>query len=224
MNLPCPPLLVITDRRLARRPLLPLIEEVLAAGVRWVMVREKDLPEAELILLTQAIVERARRVGALVVVNTWASVAAACGADGVHLPQGRSVAEARRVVGPDRWVGVSAHSLEEARRAAEAGADYITLSPIFPPTSKPGYGPPLGLETLRAVARALSIPVIALGGITPENARACREAGAAGIAILGPVMAAEDPGAVVRAYRSAWGKCGDMEGSCGEAERPAPGG
>ncbi len=205
MRLPQPPLLVITDRRLARQPLLPLIEAILAAGARWVMVREKDLTGAELTELTRAIVERARRAGALVVVNTHASVAAACGADGVHLPQGFPVAEARRIVGPGRWVGVSTHSREEALQAAEEGADYITLSPIFPSISKPGYGPPLGLETLREVARAVPIPVIALGGITPENARACLEAGAAGIAVLGAVMAAEDPGAIVRAYLSAIG-------------------
>ncbi len=206
MKLPEPPLLVITDRRLARRPLLYLIEEILGAGARWIMVREKDLPEDELTSLVRALLEPARRVGAFVVVNARASVAAACGADGVHLPQGFPVAEARSIVGPGRWVGVSTHNLEEALRAAEEGADYITLSPIFPPTSKPGYGPPLGLETLREVARAVSIPVIALGGITPENARACREAGAAGIAVLGSVMAAEDPGAMVRAYLSAWGR------------------
>jgi len=205
MNLPQPPLLVITDRRLARRPLLPIIEEILAAGARWIMVREKDLPEAELVPLVRAIVERARAVGARVVVNPHAAVAAAGGADGVHLPQGFSVAEARRIVGPGRWVGVSAHHREEALRAAAEGADYITLSPIFPPTSKPGYGPPLGLEALREVARAIPIPVIALGGITPENARACREAGAAGIAVLGSVMGAADPGAAVRAYLAAWG-------------------
>ncbi len=204
MRLPQPPLLVITDRHLARRPLLSLIEEILAAGARWVMVREKDLPEAELAALVRAIVERARRAGAFVVVNTHASVAAACEADGVHLPQGFPIAEARRIVGPGRWVGVSTHNLEEALRAAEEGADYITLSPIFPSISKPGYGPALGLEALREVAQAVPIPVVALGGITPENARACREAGAAGIAVLGSVMTAEDPEALVRAYLSAW--------------------
>lgn len=206
MKLPEPPLLVITDRRLARRPLLPLIEEILAAGARWIMVREKDLPEGELTALVRTILEPARRVGAFVSVNTHASIAAACEADGVHLPQGFPVAEARRIIGPGRWVGVSTHNLEEALRAAEEGADYITLSPIFPSISKPGYGPPLGLETLREVVQAVPIPVIALGGITPENARACREAGAAGIAVLGSVMATEDPGGVVRAYLSAWGR------------------
>ncbi|MCS6964892.1 thiamine phosphate synthase [Thermoflexus sp.] len=204
MKLPQPPLLVITDRRLARRPLLPLIEEILAAGARWVMVREKDLPEDKLASLVQAVMGPARRAGAFVVVNTHASVAAACGADGVHLPQGFSVAEARRIVGPGRWVGISAHNLEEALRGAEEGADYITLSPIFPSISKPGYGPPLGLDTLREVAQAVPIPVVALGGITPENARACREAGAAGIAVLGSVMAADDPVKVIQAYLESW--------------------
>lgn len=200
MRLPQPPLLVITDRRRARRPLLELLEELFAAGVRWVMVREKDLPETELAALVEEVVRRARAWGAAVVVNGHAGVAAACGADGVHLPQGFSVAEARRLVGPDRWVGVSAHNLEEAQRAAAAGADYITLSPIFTPVSKPDYGPPLGLEALRQVARAVPIPVIALGGITPANARSCLEAGAAGIAVLGGLMEATDPQEAARAY------------------------
>jgi thiamine-phosphate pyrophosphorylase len=203
MRLPQPPLLVITDRRRARRPLLELLEELFAAGVRWVMVREKDLPETELAALVEEVVRRARAWGAAVVVNGHAGVAAACGADGVHLPQGFSVAEARRLVGPDRWVGVSAHNLEEAQRAA-AGADYITLSPIFTPVSKPDYGPPLGLEALRQVARAVPIPVIALGGITPANARSCLEAGAAGIAVLGGLMEATDPQEAARAYFQAF--------------------
>jgi thiamine-phosphate pyrophosphorylase len=203
MRLPQPPLLVITDRRRARRPLLELLEELFAAGVRWVMVREKDLPETELAALVEEVMRRARAWGAAVVVNGHAGVAAACGADGVHLPQGFSVAEARRLVGPDRWVGVSAHNLEEAQRAA-AGADYITLSPIFTPVSKPDYGPPLGLEALRQVARAVPIPVIALGGITPANARSCLEAGAAGIAVLGGLMEATDPQEAARAYFQAF--------------------
>jgi thiamine-phosphate pyrophosphorylase len=118
-------------------------------------------------------------------------------------PQGFSVAEARRLIGPDRWVGVSAHNLEEAQRAAAERADYITLSPIFTPVSKPGHGPPLGLEALQQVARAVPIPVIALGGITPVNARSCLEAGAAGVAVLGGLMEAPHPHAVVAAYLQA---------------------
>lgn len=204
--LPDPPLLVITDRHQARRPLLDLIGEILAAGARWLMVREKDLPDPALAEVVQGVLERARRYGAVVMVNAAVEVAAACGADGVHLPQGVPVAEARRRLGPGRWIGVSAHSMTEAQRAAEAGADYITLSPIFPSISKPDYGPPLGLEVLRQVATAVPLPVIALGGVTPENARRCLEAGAAGVAALGSVMAAADPGAVIRAYREAMGR------------------
>ena len=97
----------------------------------------------------------------------------------------------------DGLIGVSAHDLDEARRAAEQGADYITLSPIFPSASKPGYGPALGLDGLRRVAARLAIPTVALGGIDADNAAACLEAGAKGVAVMGAVMAAADPERVV---------------------------
>jgi thiamine-phosphate pyrophosphorylase len=83
--------------------------------------------------------------------------------------------------------------------ARDADADYATLSPIFPTASKPGYGPPLGVEALRAAAES-GLPVFALGGVLPENARSCREAGAHGVAVMGPVMRAQDPFAALQAY------------------------
>lgn len=200
MKLPEPPLLVITDRRRARGPLPEVVEALVAAGVRWVLVREKDLPPAALAELAREILRRARPWGAWVFLSADVEVAAAVEADGVHLPQGCSVAEARRRLGPGRWLGVSTHNREEALRAAAEGADYITLSPIFPSISKPDYGPPLGLEALREIARTVPLPVVALGGITPANARACLEAGAAGVAVLGGLMDAPDPAAAVTAY------------------------
>ena len=99
-------------------------------------------------------------------------------------------------------LGVSGHSLADLRAASAAGADYATLSPIFSTASKPGYGPALGLENLRA-ASAIGLPVIALGGIGPEQASACIEAGAAGIAVMGAIMRADDPAAVTRKLLSA---------------------
>ncbi|GJE54134.1 thiamine phosphate synthase [Methylobacterium thuringiense] len=99
-------------------------------------------------------------------------------------------------------VGVSAHSLGDVRRAREAGADYATLSPIFTTASKPGYGPALGLDGLHEAA-AIGLPVVALGGIAPEHAVACREAGAAGIAVMGGIMRAADPAAATRRYLQA---------------------
>jgi len=121
---------------------------------------------------------------------------AAVGADGVHLPSGGSP-EAARARLPGVLIGVSAHSADEAAVLLRAGADYATASPVFLTASKPGYGPALGLEGLaRIVARAPG-PVIALGGITPENAASCLGVGARGVAVMGEIMRSADPRATV---------------------------
>ncbi len=201
-NLPKPPLLLITDRRLARPDLSQVVVEAFAGGCRWLMVREKDLPNEDLRSLVNEIMGIARHYDdAMVLINSNATVASLCGAHGVHLPQGHSVHEARRVLGADALVGVSTHSLTEALQACRDGADYITFSPVFESISKPGYGPSTAaLEGLKQVASGLSIPVIALGGITPENVIECFEAGAAGVAVLGGIMSSLDPRAAVHAY------------------------
>jgi thiamine-phosphate pyrophosphorylase len=192
--IPTPPLLVISDRHLARIPLPDLVEAAFKAGLRWFMVREKDLEEKALGTLVGDIVTRARPYGALVTVNGNPTVAARHGADGVHLPQGHDVAETRRITGDGVLIGVSAHNESEACKAADDGADYVTLSPIFTPTSKPGYGPALGVDELHRIAVTLPIPVIALGGVTADNSGTCRPSG---IAVLGGVMATDDPVAAV---------------------------
>jgi thiamine-phosphate pyrophosphorylase len=116
----------------------------------------------------------------------------------VHLPAGKNIEAARRALGPGALLGASCHSLEEATAAAAAGAGYVTLSPVFESASKPGYGPALGAAGLGAMAARLRIPVVALGGIAAGNAGACLQAGAAGIAVMGAVMAAADPGTAAR--------------------------
>lgn len=196
-SLPEPTLLVITDRHMARRPLRDVVVDVLAGGCRWIMLREKDLSREALRGLADELVARAAEYGAAVTINADAQVAADCGADGVHLPQGYAIADARSIVGSETLIGVSAHSREEARRAAADGADYVTLSPIFATPSKPGYGPTLGPDELARVADTLPIPVLALAGITPENVAACVTAGAAGVAVMGAVMRADRPRHVV---------------------------
>lgn len=196
MRLPTP-LLVITDRKTARQPLDETLAASFAGGLRWVMVREKDLAPPALADLVRDIVGLACPAGATVSVNGNAAVAHRCGAGGVHLPQGHDVATARRIVGNAALVGVSAHSLDEARAAQDQGADYVTLSPIFPSVSKPGYGPALGLDGLSRFAAAIAIPVVALGGVGAANAADCLAAGAAGVAVLGAVMRANDPAQAV---------------------------
>lgn len=206
--LPRPPLLLITDRR---RVVAGSVEGVVVAafeaGCRWVMVREKDLAAAALTAFASRLVGLARHYRASVLVNGDAAVAAAAGAAGVHLQAGADVGAARRALGPRALIGVSTHTPAEAEAAAQAGADYVTFSPVFATASKPGYGPTdeSGLARLAAVAGGLSLPVIALAGVTAANASACLAAGAAGIAVMGPVMGAADPAAVVRELIAALG-------------------
>lgn len=174
----------ITDgRSLAPKPLLPRIQEAIHAGVDLVQIREKHLATRELLELAKAAVDAALGTATRIVVNDRLDVALAAGAAGVHL--GRQSLPARVVrqqVSKDFLVGVSCHSLQEARSAASAGADYVVLGPIFATPSKLAYGPPLGLQKLREVTAQVKIPVLALGGITLERVRSCLAAGAAGIA------------------------------------------
>lgn len=206
--LPRPPVLLITDRRLAARPLADVVAAALDGGCRWILVREKDLGADALATLVADIVALARPHGAAVSVSGDAAVAEEAGAHGVHLPQaatGRAaIADARERLGVDALVGVSCHTVEEARDAAADGADYVTYSPIFLTASKPGYGPALGLDGLADAARRAPVPVLALAGIDATNAADCRRAGAAGIAVMGSIMRASDPAAVMAATIAAW--------------------
>lgn len=202
--LPVPPLLVITDRTQA-----PDLEATAAAafqgGCRWIMLREKDLDTIALAAAASRIKVAAHTSRAIVMINGDLPAVLVAGADGVHLPQGRSVEDARRALGPAALIGVSAHSRDEAVAAEAAGADYVTISPVFESTGKPGYGPPLGPAGVAELVQAITIPVLALAGISPANAGACMVAGAAGIAVMGGVMGAADPEAAVRDLVAAMG-------------------
>ena len=194
MHLPAPPVLLITDRRQARRPLADVVAAALDGGCRWISVREKDLAASEQVALARQIVRLAEPFAACVLLHGDPRLAAQAGCAGVHLAAGGDVAAARDHLRPGAWVSISAHGLEEVLAAAKAGADAVTLSPIFASASKPGYGPALGLERLGEVAAVSPIPVIALGGIEDEaGMHACLEAGAAAVAVMGAAMRAGDP-------------------------------
>jgi thiamine-phosphate pyrophosphorylase len=202
VRLPDPPLLAISDRRQARRPLLEVAAAAFAGGCRWFSLREKDLPAVERRALLGELVALGRRYGATVMAHDDVAAIVAAGAGGVHLPAGGNPKAARALL-PAGLIGGSAHSASEAAALIEAGADYVTISPVFVTASKPGYGPALGLEGLAAVVAATRGPVVALAGITPQNARSCIEAGAAGIAVMGEIMRAADPEAVIGALLGA---------------------
>src|SRR6266513_197620 len=196
MHLPSPPLLVISDRSQARLPLIGIAEAVFRGGCRWFSLREKDLPAAERRALLAELVALGRRYGATIMAHEDIDAVEAVGAAGVHLPSGSDPAAARRRL-PQLLIGASAHSSAEAAALLGAGADYVTLSPIFLTQSKPGYGPAIGLDALAAAARLSKGRVVALGGIDEGNIAACLAAGARGIAVMGEVMRAVDPEATI---------------------------
>lgn len=169
---------VISDRTLLRGETL---RDWIARNVReratWIQIREKDLSARELYELVLAVAQ------AKIIVNTRVDVALAAGADGVHLPAGSPAPQAWRNLAPPRFLfGVSCHTIDEAAAAEQDGASYIHFGPVFPPLSKASPLDARGLDGLAEAARKVRIPVLALGGVTRENAAACIAAGAAGIA------------------------------------------
>jgi thiamine-phosphate pyrophosphorylase len=201
--LPDPPLLVITDRTQASTALVGIVTAVLRAGCRWISVREKDLPRAEQVALIRELRPITREFGAVLTLHGDAALARASGADRVHLPEGSDASAARAALGSAALVGISVHSGALLRALNPALVDYAIAGPVYASPSKPGYGPALGSEGLRALVSQTPIPVIGIAGIEPANVADVVAAGAAGIAVMGGVMRAADPGAHTRALLDA---------------------
>jgi thiamine-phosphate pyrophosphorylase len=179
------------------RSLRDSIRRAAAAGAGWIQIREKDLEARALTELTRFAVAEMRETSARVLVNDRLDVALAANAGGVHLGEKSlpfdAVIEWRRTSDRlDFLIGVSCHSPESARAAWQAGADYIFFGPVFATPSKAAFGAPQGIERLREVCTLVEIPVLAIGGVNLENARACITAGAAGIAAIRLFQEAED--------------------------------
>jgi thiamine-phosphate pyrophosphorylase len=189
------PLLVITDRHQARHSIVTIAEAVGQAGGRWLMLRDKDLEPAERRSLAARLAEVVGRHGMHLSVSRDVALAAECGAS-VHLQWAATLGAVRQRLAPGALIGASAHGLDDVAAAAAAGADYVTLSPIFLTSSKPGYGPALGVAAIELAAN-LGIAVIALGGLTADLVPPCLAAGAAGVAVMGEIMRSDNPGRVV---------------------------
>lgn len=197
MSLPEPALLLVTDRGQARRPLVDIVDRACAAGCRWISLREKDLAADEQLALARELLAVVRRHGARLTLHGDPRLARAAGIDGVHLAAGGDPAAARAALGAAALIGLSVHGATDL--APASAADYVVAGPAFASASKPGYGPPLGAAGLGAIARASLRPVVAIGGVTPLNARSLIDAGATGVAVMGSVMRAADPTGEVRA-------------------------
>jgi thiamine-phosphate pyrophosphorylase len=199
MRLPDPPLLLVTDRRQARRPLPEVVGLALAAGCRWVSVREKDLPEDEQIALVRTLLPMTRRHGARLTLHGDPALAKICGADGVHLAAGSDPVAVRALLGPSKLIGVSIHTMTEAEAIDPHAVDYALAGPAFETPSKPGYGPEIGRKGLSEIARASRVPVLAIGGLNAARTAEVMAAGPVGIAVMGGVMRAAHPGQEMRA-------------------------
>jgi len=193
-------LCLVTDRTQTRgRDLVAVVGECLAAGLPAVQVREKDLGAADLAVLCRRLLAPARDVGAMLVVNDRVDVALAVGAGAVQRTHSSlPVGDIRALAGRRLRIGASVHSLQDALDAELEGADWVTYGPVYETPSKRPYGPPQGLDRLAEVARGLRIPVIAIGGITPERVKDVRQAGARGVAAISFILAADSPADATR--------------------------
>jgi len=193
---------VITEAFCAGRPSLSVLEQVLAAGVSLVQLREKDLEGRNLYELAVAYRRRTAAARALLIIDDRLDIALAAGADGVHLGQADLPVAAARRAAPELIVGASSHSLEEALAAQEAGAGYVNIGPIFPTATKPG-AVFLGLDAISRIAPRLRISWSTMGGINQSNIAQVVARGARHPAVMSAVTAAPDIGAAARALRGA---------------------
>ncbi|HWI62764.1 MAG TPA: hydroxyethylthiazole kinase [Symbiobacteriaceae bacterium] len=178
---------------------LATLEQVLAAGVRTIQFREKELPFSAQVPTARAMRELCDRYGALFLINDRADLALAVGAGGVHLGQDDlPVDVARQLLGPDAVIGATCETEAEARTAVEQGADYIGTGPVYATPSKADAGEPYGPAVVGRVSRAAGIPVIGIGGIGPGGAAPVVAAGGCGVAVISSVVNAPDPGAAAR--------------------------
>lgn len=202
MDFPLPRLYAIIDPAQAgARSVWELADVLLAAGVRLVQFRDKRASSRELLERCLQVGERVRTYQGVFIVNDRADVAQAAGAAGVHLGQEDLPVElARRVLGPGKLVGASTHTLPQVVEADHSSADYVAFGPIYPTAGKERPDPVVGLEGLRAARQATRKPLVAIGGITAENARLVIEAGADSVAVIRDLLQAPEIGRRVEEY------------------------
>jgi thiamine-phosphate pyrophosphorylase len=196
-----PTLYVVLDRAAARgRDLGDILDATVGAGCRMVQLREKEWASGRLLPIARRLRARCREAGVTFIVNDRVDLALAVEADGVHLGQDDlPAAVGRALLRPGMLLGVSTHSLAQARAAQADGADYVALGSMYPTATKPEFQL-VGPDLVREVRAALQVPLIGIGGITPDNAAAVVRAGADGVAVISAVCAAADPGGATRRF------------------------
>ena len=200
------------DAGFLRADAVATAQEALAAGVRFFQYRDKRGTRRQVHATAERLALLFKAENALFLVNDHADIAAAVGADGVHLGQDDlPLGHARTLLGPDRIIGISTHSVAQAIAAEREGADYIGFGPLFGTATKDA-GPVQGLERLREVRMSVQLPVIGIGGIDGNRATAAVQAGADGVAVISAVLGADDVGAAARTILLAIGRGEDMRG------------
>src|SRR5580704_1153358 len=207
VSLPSPPLLLVTDRSQARLPLIDIVSEACAAGCRWISVREKDLSEDEQIAIFGSLRRAVQKWRVRATIHGSVRTVKAAGDDGVHLMAGRNPVAARAQLGSGALIGLSVHHPHEIERLPRDVLDYVIAGPVHETESKPGYGPALGAAGIAVMAASDNLPVIAIGGITPERASDVIAAGATGIAVMGAVMRSATPGREIARLLEALAGC-----------------
>ena len=193
-------LYAVTDRAWARdeAALFRQIEAAVRGGAGVVQLREKDMEPAAFLEEAKRFVALCRRLGAVSIINDSVEIALEAGADGVHVGQSDLEAgRARALLGPEKILGVSAHSRSEARRALEAGADYLDCGAAFATGTK-NDAAPISRETIRAVTAAVDIPVVAIGGVNRENILELKGLGLSGVAVVSGIFGRPDAEAAAR--------------------------
>ncbi len=187
-------LLVVTDRHQTNgRPLVSLLQRVLSAAAPAIQLRERDLSARELVMLAREVQVLTASRRSQFLINDRIDVALALEGVGVHLRSNSlPVLVARELLGAQRLLGISVHTVEEGLLAQSQGADYVVLGPIYETPSKQMFGPPLGIHTLEKACRLISIPIIGIGGVTAARAREMRCAGAFGAAVITAILGADD--------------------------------
>jgi thiamine-phosphate pyrophosphorylase len=196
---------IITDRHaVGDRSLLTVVRAAIAGGATAVQLREKDATTRAMLELARALHEITQEAGVPLIVNDRIDVALAIGAEGVHVGQDDMPAPlARQLIGPERILGVSAETVELARQAEQEGADYLGVGAVYATPSKADAGAPIGITGLQEIVQATTLPVVAIGGITLDNAPTVHQTGAAGVSVISAVMSAPDPAAAARQLREA---------------------
>jgi thiamine-phosphate pyrophosphorylase len=200
------PVYLVTDRhQTAGRPLLTVVEQALSAGVRAVQLRERDLGTRPLLALARDMRELTARFGAALLINDRVDLALAVGADGVHLrATSLPVQVVRRLVGPERLIGLSTHSVSDVERAEADGADFVLLGPVYETPSKREYGPPIGPAPIEAATARCRIPVLGIGGVSAERMAELRRVGASGAAVISAILSAPRVGDATSELLAAW--------------------